>query len=418
MLGARRYSPLIAADLPAQCELTFDARNQEAMLTVMLAFGTRPEAIKMAPVVRELKRFPTEIRTVVCVSAQHRQMLDQVLRTFGIAPDADLNLMRPGQDLSDLTAAVLMGMRDQIRAIRPDWLLVHGDTTTTLASALAGFYERVPVGHVEAGLRTYDLAAPFPEELNRQVATRLATVHFAPTAISRANLIAEGVDAGCIAVTGNTAIDSVQWAVQLLESNLALRAEAENRLDNLLFKSWREAAPVLITGHRRENFGEGFQNICEAISELAKSFPERHFIYPVHLNPQVRRPVSALLSGRNNVHLIDPLDYLPFIRLLMASDFVLTDSGGIQEEAPALNKPVLVMREVTERPEAMQTGAIRVVGNRHDRIVENASALLRDRAQHRAMADAENPFGDGHAAKKIVSYLLSYSRGSIHDKMI
>lgn len=379
------------------------------MKTVMLAFGTRPEAIKMAPVIRELKRPRSDFRTVVCVSAQHRQMLDQVLRTFDIVPDADLNLMRPGQDLADLTAGVLRGMRDQIRVVRPDWLLVHGDTTTTFASALAAFYEGVRVGHVEAGLRTFDLAAPFPEEFNRQVATKLSTLHFTPTAASRTNLLAEGVDSRQIAITGNTAIDSLRWAVDLIESNPCIRGEAEGILDDRLFAKWRTAAPILITGHRRENFGEGFQNICQAISALARNFPERAFIYPVHLNPQVRQPVSKLLSGQSNVHLIEPLDYLPFIRLLMASDFVMTDSGGIQEEAPTLNKPVLVMREVTERPEAVETGAIRLVGARRDSIVSNASALLLDRAQHRAMADADNPFGDGHAAEKIVNFLRSHS---------
>ncbi len=341
----------------------------------------------------------------MCVTAQHRQMLDQVLKVFDLAPDIDLNLMKAGQDLFDVTGSVLLGMRDVLRASRPDVLLVHGDTTTSLAAAMAGFYLGVPVGHVEAGLRTFDLQAPFPEEFNRQVTSKVARWHFAPTAFSRQNLLSERVPDEDITVTGNTVIDALFWVLARMESDSVRRAAVTDLLNARLPFDWISQRFVLITGHRRENFGDGFLQICHALQELAERFADVHFVYPVHLNPNVQKPVNELLAGLANVHLIGPLDYEPFAWLLKHCHGVLTDSGGIQEEAPSLGKPVLVMREVTERPEALDAGTVRLVGANRERIVAEMADLLENPASYCAMARAHNPYGDGKACERIVSVL-------------
>lgn len=371
----------------------------------MLVFGTRPEAIKMAPLYHELRRHPEDFDTLTCVTAQHRQMLDQVLQTFDIVPDIDLNLMKPGQDLFDITASVLLGMREVISRDRPDVLLVHGDTTTTLATSMAGFYAGVPVGHVEAGLRTHDLQAPFPEEFNRQVAGKVARWHFAPTSVSRQNLLDERVPDDTITVTGNTVIDALAWVLARIDSDALRRAEVAGLLDVRLPFDWRAERFVLITGHRRENFGDGFLQICEALRELASTYPATRFVYPVHLNPNVQKPVNDILAGLSNVNLVAPIDYEPFVYLLKHSYLVLTDSGGIQEEAPSLGKPVLVMRDVTERPEAVAAGTVRLVGAHRQRIVDNIRELLDSEASYQLMARAHNPYGDGHACGRIVEKL-------------
>jgi len=372
---------------------------------VMLVFGTRPEAIKMAPLYHALRRHGDDFDTLACVTAQHRQMLDQVLQTFDIAPDIDLNLMKPGQDLFDVTAAVLLGMRDVLRRERPDVVLVHGDTTTTLATAMAGFYAGIPVGHVEAGLRTHNLQAPFPEEFNRQVAGKVARWHFAPTAVSRQNLLDERVPDERITVTGNTVIDALMWVLDRIDGDPRRQAEVAGLLDARLPFDWRGDRFVLITGHRRENFGDGFLQICEALRELASAYPGVRFVYPVHLNPNVQQPVNDILSGLPNVHLVAPLDYEPFVYLLKHAHLVLTDSGGIQEEAPSLGKPVLVMRDVTERPEAVAAGTVRLVGAHRQRIVDNVRELLDSEAAYQSMAHAHNPYGDGQACGRIVELL-------------
>lgn len=374
-------------------------------IKVMLVFGTRPEAIKMAPLYHALKAMPHVFDTCLCVTGQHRQMLDQVLQVFGITPDIDLDLMKAGQDLFDVTASVLLAMRDVLRDHRPDALLVHGDTSTTLAAAMAGFYLNVPVGHVEAGLRTHDLRAPFPEEFNRQVASKLARWHFAPTQLSRDNLIAEGVPASSITVTGNTVIDALHWVLARIEADAQRRAAIVKLLSERLPFDWRQQRVVLITGHRRENFGDGMLHICQALVALAERYPAVQFVYPVHLNPHVQQPVNAMLGALPNVHLIAPLDYEPFVYLLKHSFLVLTDSGGIQEEAPSLGKPVLVMREVTERPEAIRCGTVRLVGADLSRIVANVSELLDCEASHAAMAKALNPYGDGKSCERIIAVL-------------
>lgn len=332
-------------------------------------------------------------------------MLDQVLKVFGLEPDIDLNLMKAGQDLFDVTASVLVGMREVLRAARPDALLVHGDTTTTLAAAMAGFYLGIPVGHVEAGLRTFDLQAPFPEEFNRQVASKVTRWHFAPTAVSRQNLLSERIPQEHITVTGNTVIDALFWVLQRIESDPVRRKAVSDVLNARLPFDWRTQQFVLITGHRRENFGDGFLQIGAALQALAARFPKVHFVYPVHLNPNVQKPVNDLLAGRANVHLVEPLDYEPFAWLLKHCHVVLTDSGGIQEEAPSLGKPVLVMRDVTERPEAVQAGTVRLVGANRERIVAELSDLLENPASHREMARAHNPYGDGKACERIIEVL-------------
>ena len=372
---------------------------------VMLVFGTRPEAIKMAPLCHALRAEPEAFETLVCVTAQHRQMLDQVLSVFEIKPDIDLNLMKPGQDLFDVTASVLLGMREVLREHKPDILLVHGDTTTTLATAMAGFYAGVPVGHVEAGLRTNDLYAPFPEEFNRQVASKVTRWHFAPTTTSRNNLRAEQVPDEQISVTGNTVIDALFWVLDRIDNDPVRSQSIGDFLDQHLPFDWKTERFVLITGHRRENFGDGFLQICHALRELAERYPEVHFVYPVHLNPNVQKPVREILENLANIHLIPPLEYEPFLYLLKYCYLVLTDSGGIQEEAPSLGKPVLVMRDVTERPEAVDAGTVRLVGAHQAQIVKNIVELIDDPQVYASMAKAHNPYGDGHACEKIVQIL-------------
>lgn len=376
------------------------------VINVMTIFGTRPEAIKMAPVVRELQRRPDRFRSLVCVTAQHRQMLDQVLDLFDLRPDFDLDIMKPGQDLYDVTANVLLGMRNVLREVRPDIILVHGDTTTTMAAALAGYYARIPVGHVEAGLRTHNKFAPFPEEINRQVAGVVCDLHFAPTEQARANLLREGVADSAIVVTGNTVVDALLSIVDRIGHDDKLTREMEARF------SFLDPARrlVLVTGHRRENFGEGFENICRALVELARRHADVEILYPVHLNPNVQEPVKRILGGEGaaNIHLIDPLDYLPFVYAMNRAHLIITDSGGVQEEAPSLGKPVLVMRETTERPEAVAAGTVRLVGTDFDRIVAEATLLLSDAEAYGAMSRSHNPYGDGRAAGRIAAALEAW----------
>ena len=376
-------------------------------MKVLTVFGTRPEAIKMAPLVHALADHPN-FESSVCVTAQHREMLDQVLQIFEIHPDIDLDLMRPGQDLFDVTSGVLQGMKQVLQRVKPDALLVHGDTTTALATAIAGFYSGIAVGHVEAGLRTYDLQAPYPEEFNRQVVSRVASWHFAPTEQSRQNLFDEKVSPETIHVTGNTVIDSLFWVLKRLDEDPQRKSKIESFLNRQLSFPWQTQRFVLITGHRRENFGQGFLQICEALRSLVHSFPEVHFVYPVHLNPAVQQPVFELLQALPNVHLLSPLEYEPFLHLLNRSYFVLTDSGGIQEEAPSLGKPVLVMREVTERPEAVTAGTVRLVGANCDRIIANVSELLSSSTSYLKMSKAHNPYGDGKACERIVAIMAGH----------
>lgn len=375
-------------------------------MKILIVFGTRPEAIKMAPVVHACRSHP-EIQTTVCVTAQHRQMLDQVMNIFDIQADIDLDLMRSGQDLYDVTSAVMLGMRDVIAKTQPDIVLVHGDTTTAFATATAAFYAGVPIGHVEAGLRTYDIQAPFPEEFNRQVISKIARLHFAPTESSKNNLVAEGVAEKSIFTTGNTVIDALFWVLDRIKRDAHREDAIANFLHKQLAFDWRSERFVLITGHRRENFGDGFLAICDAIKQLAVLYPDTHFIYPVHLNPNVQAPVYQLLKNHQNIHLIAPLEYEPFVYLLQHSYLVLTDSGGIQEEAPSLGKPVLVMRSLTERPEAVTAGTVRLVGADTNKIVAEVSNLLSDQASYEVMSKAHNPYGDGVAARKIVGALLA-----------
>ena len=371
-------------------------------MKVMVVFGTRPEAIKMAPLVKALQAAPG-MQTVVCVTAQHRQMLDQVLRLFEITPEHDLDVMKPGQDLYDITSNILLGLRPVLAAERPDWVLVHGDTTTTLATTLAAYYARIPVAHIEAGLRTGDKYAPFPEEINRKITGAVADLHFAPTAASQSNLLAEGVPAAAIHVTGNTVIDALLAVVEKLNTSAEIQAELAERFRFL------DAGKklILVTGHRRENFGEGFQNICHALADVAERHPDVEILYPVHLNPNVRQPVNDILAARglSNVHLIEPVDYLPFVYLMNRSHLIITDSGGVQEEAPSLGKPVLVMRETTERPEAVAAGTVKLVGTSRDAIVRECEHLLTDSDAYLAMSRAHNPYGDGRAVARIVNTL-------------
>ena len=375
---------------------------------IMLVFGTRPEAIKMAPLVHALKAKPDQFETIVCVTAQHRQMLDQVLKIFEIKPDIDLNLMKPSQDLSTLTASIIIEIKKVFSLHQPDIVLVHGDTTTTLATAMTGFYSSIPVGHIEAGLRTYNLNAPFPEEFNRQITSKIATWHFAPTALSKKNLLSEGIKNSTISITGNTIIDALHWTLKRIDEDKVRRINLENTLNTLLNFSWQTNKYVLITAHRRENFGDGFFQICTAIKELASIYQDTHFIYPVHLNPNVDKIVNDILKGLNNVHLIKPQEYEPFVYLLKYAYLVLTDSGGIQEEAPSLGKPVLVMRDVTERPEAVEAGTVELVGSNYVRIVQGVSRLLQDKNHYLSMSHAHNPYGDGLASKRIVDILKDH----------
>ena len=379
---------------------------------IFVVFGTRPEAIKMAPVVKSLQTH-SEIETTVCVTAQHRQMLDQVLNLFDIKPDIDLNLMQANQDLSDVTSRALVGLRDRFRENKPDAILVHGDTTTALAAAMAGFYSGIPVGHVEAGLRTHDVHSPFPEEFNRQVISKIARWHFAPTFSSRDNLLAEGVNTAHIYVTGNTVIDALHWTLERLAHQNDADNQSSRLLDQLLPFNWRNHRFILMTGHRRENFGSGFIHICDAVRNLAQRYPDVHVVYPVHLNPNVREPVLARLGDLHNVHLLDPLQYEPFCLLLKQCYFVLTDSGGIQEEAPSLGKPVLVMRQTTERPEAVEAGTVELVGTDIQHIVSSCTRLIEDAAHYKKMSEANNPYGDGQAARRIADIMLGWSMSEI-----
>ena len=405
---------------------------------ILLVFGTRPEAIKMAPLVKEFQKYPEQFDTKVCVTAQHREMLDQVLQLFEIIPDYDLNIMKAGQDLYDVTSRVLLGMRDVLKDAKPDVVLVHGDTSTSTAAALAAFYQQIPVGHVEAGLRTYNIYSPWPEEMNRQITSRIATYHFAPTPLSKQNLLDEGVKEENIFVTGNTVIDALYWVIDKMKSNKSLDETITKQLINFgipadkleawsssvqsvssyLCKSVASRKLVLITGHRRENFGQGFINICQAIKELAETFPDVDFVYPMHLNPNVRNAItevfgkSVIASGAKqsvqntaNTYFIEPLDYLPFVYLMNLSYLVLTDSGGIQEEAPGLGKPVLVMRDTTERPEALDAGTVKLVGIDKHRIIDDVSTLICDPKNYKAMSHANNPYGDGIACNRIIKML-------------
>lgn len=382
------------------------------MKTVMLVFGTRPEAIKMAPLVKAFEKHGDTFRTLVCVTGQHRQMLDQVLELFDIHPDYDLNIMKAGQDLYDVTSRVLLGLRDVFRTVRPDVVLVHGDTTTSTAAALAAFYAQIPVGHVEAGLRTHNVYSPWPEEMNRQLTGRMATWHFAPTALSRENLLREDVADEHITVTGNTVIDALYWVVDHIKKDAVLDDSLKTALRASGYDVDRLDAGrrlVLITGHRRENFGEGFLSMCRAIRQLTQSYPDVDFVYPMHLNPNVRRPIHEVfgedLSQLGNMHFIEPLEYLSFVYLMERSTIVLTDSGGIQEEAPGLGKPVLVMRDTTERPEAVTAGTVKLVGTDYDRIIAETSLLLDNADAYAAMSRAVNPYGDGKACARIVEVL-------------
>ena len=370
-------------------------------MKVMVVFGTRPEAIKMAPLVKGLQARAGEIETVVCVTAQHREMLDQVLKLFDIVPEHDLNIMKPGQDLFDITSNILLGLKGVLQQEKPDLVLVHGDTTTTLATSLAAYYARVPVGHVEAGLRTGNKHSPFPEEMNRKLTGSIADIHFAPTAASRDNLLREGISADAIHVTGNTVIDALLAVVDKLRNDQALKAELAQRFAFLN----PQRRLILVTGHRRENFGEGFQNICEALADIAAEHDDVEILYPVHLNPNVRQPVKDILAARGlaNVHLIEPVDYLPFLYLMDRSYIIVTDSGGIQEEAPSLGKPVLVMRDTTERPEAVEAGTVKLVGTSREKIVAEARRLLVDADAYATMSRAHNPYGDGKAVLRIVN---------------
>ncbi|WP_423128017.1 non-hydrolyzing UDP-N-acetylglucosamine 2-epimerase [Gaoshiqia sp. Z1-71] len=403
---------------------------------ILLVFGTRPEAIKMAPLVKELQKYPEQFDTKVCVTAQHREMLDQVLDLFEIVPDYDLNIMKAGQDLYDVTSRVLVGMREVLKIAKPDVVLVHGDTSTSTAAALAAFYQQTPVGHIEAGLRTYNIYSPWPEEMNRQLTGRLATWHFAPTPLSCQNLLREGVKEENIHITGNTVIDALFWVIDKMKKDETLEKAITEKLVNFglpfeKLQAWdthssvqspkhlitNKRKLVLITGHRRENFGQGFLNICEAIKELAEQFPDVDFVYPMHLNPNVRHAITAVFgdlreirnnscdSDTQNVYFIEPLDYLPFVYLMNLSYLVLTDSGGIQEEAPGLGKPVLVMRDTTERPEAIDAGTVKLVGTDKEIIIREVSRLINEPAAYGVMSKANNPYGDGEACPRIMEVI-------------
>lgn len=382
------------------------------MKTIMLVFGTRPEAIKMCPLVKEFQKYPNDFRTIVCVTGQHREMLDQVLQIFDVTPDYDLNIMKQGQDLYDVTSRVLLGMRDVLKKEQPDVVFVHGDTTTSTAAAIAAFYQQFPVAHVEAGLRTHNIYSPWPEEMNRQITSRIAAYNYAPTPLSRQNLLQENVCADTITVTGNTVIDALYMVVDKIKNdqqlgkqlaqNIRIAGYDVNRLSN-------EKKMVLITGHRRENFGEGFINMCTAIKDLTQKYPDVDFIYPMHLNPNVRKPIHEVfgedLSSLGNMFFIEPLEYLNFVYLMEKCNIVLTDSGGIQEEAPGLGKPVLVMRDTTERPEAVDAGTVKLVGTDYQKIVDNVSLLLNNIEYYNTMSKAVNPYGDGKACERIVNQL-------------
>lgn len=381
----------------------------------MLVFGTRPEAIKMAPLVKKFQE-STDFQTIVCVTAQHREMLDQVLDIFEIKPDFDLNIMKQGQDLYDVTSRVMLGLRDVLNEANPDIVLVHGDTTTSMAAALAAFYKQIPVAHIEAGLRTNDIYSPWPEEMNRRMTGRIATYHLAPTELSRQNLLKENVDNQNIVITGNTVIDALFWVVNKIKNDKNLAETLKNNIKENGYDIDRQKKIVLITGHRRENFGDGFKNICCAIRDLSIKYPNVDFVYPMHLNPNVRKPISEIFGidvknkthenqFSNNAFFIEPLDYLNFVFLMEKADIILTDSGGIQEEAPSLGKPVLVMRNNTERPEALDAGTVKLVGTDYNKIVNEVSELLDNENSYKTMSQATNPYGDGLACERIVNFM-------------
>lgn len=380
------------------------------MKSILLVFGTRPEAIKMAPLVKKLQSEPDKFKTVVCVTAQHRQMLDQVLHIFDIVPDYDLDIMKPNQDLYDITSRVLLGMRDVLKEVQPDVVLVHGDTTTSTAAALAAFYQQIPVGHVEAGLRTHNIYSPWPEEMNRQITGRITTHHFAPTPLAKQNLLRENVAENQIIITGNTVIDALHIVTKRLAEDAELQQSVRGELEEFGYDVNRldkGRKLLLITGHRRENFGEGFLNICHAIKDLAERYPDTDFVYPVHLNPNVRKPVFEILGdgAEKNIFLIEPLQYLPFVYMMERSYLILTDSGGVQEEAPGLGKPVLVMRNTTERPEAVEAGTVLLVGTDRAKIEQGVIDLMEKPEVYRKMSEAVNPYGDGLACSRISDYL-------------
>ena len=383
------------------------------MKTIMLVFGTRPEAIKMAPLVKEFQKYPEKYKTVVCVTGQHREMLDQVLSLFEITPDYDLNIMKQGQDLYDVTSRILLGMREVLGQCKPDMLLVHGDTATSTAAAMGAFYAQIPVGHVEAGLRTYDIYSPWPEEMNRQITGRISTLHFSPTNVSRQNLLNEATKDENIVVTGNTVIDALHMVVNKIKSDSSLEAQLIAKIGEMGYDVNRLNGGrrlVLITGHRRENFGDGFLNICNALKDLAQKYPDIDFLYPMHLNPNVRKPIKEVFAGmeNDNMFFIEPAEYLYFVYLMTRSYLILTDSGGIQEEAPSLGKPVLVMREVTERPEALDAGTIRLVGTNRQLIVDEASKFIDDAEYYAANEKIANPYGDGTACVKIIDAIEKF----------
>ena len=395
--------------------------KETTIKTILLVFGTRPEAIKMAPLVKKLQSEPDKFKTVVCVTAQHRQMLDQVLHIFDIKPDYDLDIMKPNQDLYDVTSRVLLGMRDVLKKVQPDVVLVHGDTTTSTAAALAAFYQQIPVGHVEAGLRTYNIYSPWPEEMNRQITGRITTHHFAPTPLAKQNLLDENVRPEQIVVTGNTVIDALYMVVEKIKNDANLQSELGELLKEAGYDTTRldgSRRLVLITGHRRENFGDGFISMCTAIRDLAAKYPDVDFVYPMHLNPNVRKPIHEVFGDiasqtihntsniiHSNLFFIEPLEYLSFVYLMEKSTIVLTDSGGIQEEAPGLGKPVLVMRDTTERPEALDSGTVHLVGTNYDKIMSEVSELLDNPLAYERMSQAVNPYGDGHACERICTFL-------------
>ena len=372
---------------------------------IMLVFGTRPEAIKMAPLVHAFKAEPEKFELNVCVTSQHREMLDQVLKTFEIKPDIDLDLMKQNQNLSNLTSLILAEMQNVFDKYLPDVVLVHGDTTTTLATSMAAFYANIPVGHVEAGLRTFNLKAPFPEEFNRQITSKITKWHFAPTDLSRKNLLSEGVDKSLITVTGNTVIDALHLILKCIDEDEGRKKDLANILNDNLSFNWKKEKFILITAHRRENFGDGFLQICNATKKIATKYPKIKLVYCVHLNPNVSQPVYSMLKDLKNIYLIKPLEYEPFVWLLKHSYLVLTDSGGIQEEAPSLGKPVLVMRDETERPEAVEAGTVKIVGSNCQQIIEGVSCLLDDKNHYQSMSRAHNPYGDGSACNNIIDVL-------------
>lgn len=382
------------------------------MKKVMLVFGTRPEAIKMAPLVKEFLKYPNDFKTIVCVTGQHREMLDQVLKIFEITPDYDLNIMQHGQDLYDVTARVLLGMRDVLKESTPDLVFVHGDTSTSTSTALGSFYQQIPVAHIEAGLRTHNIYSPWPEEMNRQLTSRIATYHFAPTELSKRNLLSENVENDHIIVTGNTVIDSLYLVIDKIKNSESLKKELEINImdsgyDVNRLNTGRKL--VLITGHRRENFGDGFVNICRSIKDLALNYPDVDFVYPMHLNPNVRKPITEVFGKENaisNMFFIEPLDYLNFVFLMELSNIILTDSGGIQEEAPGLGKPVLVMRDTTERPEALEAGTVKLVGTDYNKIMTEVSKLIDNKLYYDAMSEAVNPYGDGLACSRIINFFI------------